>query len=189
MEGGEEIWGGHGRHPIDPSSPDGASSGANADERTRTSTWLPRHGPEPCASTNSATSACREASEDIAPCSPVSGRSCAGLSRRWMPAFASPESLPALLLASVPQSEPPSSRGLGRRPLTAVTRVRIPLAVSIVRRRPCDVFRCAWVRVEPGRASTRSVGLTAWPSAFPRRLRRCRPATLGWTPFEPAEEK
>ena len=29
----------------------------NADERTRTSTWLPRHGPEPCASTNSATSA------------------------------------------------------------------------------------------------------------------------------------
>jgi transposase len=31
---------------------------ANADERTRTSTWLPRHGPEPCASTNSATSAC-----------------------------------------------------------------------------------------------------------------------------------
>src|SRR5271170_1866946 len=32
----------------------------NADERTRTSTWFPRHGPEPCASTNSATSACRE---------------------------------------------------------------------------------------------------------------------------------
>jgi hypothetical protein len=31
----------------------------NADERTRTSTWFPRHGPEPCASTNSATSACR----------------------------------------------------------------------------------------------------------------------------------
>jgi hypothetical protein len=29
----------------------------NADERTRTSTGLPRHGPEPCASTNSATSA------------------------------------------------------------------------------------------------------------------------------------
>jgi hypothetical protein len=28
-----------------------------ADERTRTSTWSPRHGPEPCASTNSATSA------------------------------------------------------------------------------------------------------------------------------------
>jgi hypothetical protein len=34
------------------------------------------------------------------------------------------------LLASVgPQRAPPSSRGLGRRPLTAVTRVRIPLAV------------------------------------------------------------
>ena len=33
---------------------------ANADERTRTSTWFPRHGPEPCASTNSATSACVE---------------------------------------------------------------------------------------------------------------------------------
>ena len=31
---------------------------ADADERTRTSTWFPRHGPEPCASTNSATSAC-----------------------------------------------------------------------------------------------------------------------------------
>src|SRR6202030_4231704 len=30
----------------------------DADERTRTSTWSPRHGPEPCASTNSATSAC-----------------------------------------------------------------------------------------------------------------------------------
>ncbi len=29
----------------------------DADERTRTSTSLPRHGPEPCASTNSATSA------------------------------------------------------------------------------------------------------------------------------------
>jgi hypothetical protein len=29
----------------------------NADERTRTSTQLPGHGPEPCASTNSATSA------------------------------------------------------------------------------------------------------------------------------------
>jgi hypothetical protein len=35
----------------------------NADERTRTSTGLPRHGPEPCASTNSATSARRR--EDI----------------------------------------------------------------------------------------------------------------------------
>src|SRR5271170_8205430 len=32
----------------------------SADERTRTSTWFPRHGPEPCASTNSATAACRE---------------------------------------------------------------------------------------------------------------------------------
>ena len=30
----------------------------DADERTRTSTGSPRHGPEPCASTNSATSAC-----------------------------------------------------------------------------------------------------------------------------------
>jgi hypothetical protein len=30
---------------------------ADADERTRTSTQLPGHGPEPCASTNSATSA------------------------------------------------------------------------------------------------------------------------------------
>jgi transposase InsO family protein len=30
---------------------------SDADERTRTSTWFPRHGPEPCASTNSATSA------------------------------------------------------------------------------------------------------------------------------------
>src|SRR5580692_9020663 len=29
----------------------------NADERTRTSTRFPGHGPEPCASTNSATSA------------------------------------------------------------------------------------------------------------------------------------
>jgi hypothetical protein len=33
------------------------------------------------------------------------------------------------LLASVELCAPPSSRGLGRRPLTAVTRVRIPLAV------------------------------------------------------------
>ena len=31
-----------------------------AEERTRTSTELPPHGPEPCASTNSATSALSE---------------------------------------------------------------------------------------------------------------------------------
>src|SRR3954451_18472839 len=32
----------------------------NADERTRTSTGFPPHGPEPCASANSATSAWRD---------------------------------------------------------------------------------------------------------------------------------
>ena len=38
----------------------------DADERTRTSTELPPHGPEPCASTNSATSAGRADRDDIA---------------------------------------------------------------------------------------------------------------------------
>jgi hypothetical protein len=35
------------------------AASSHADERTRTSTELPPHGPEPCASTNSATSAGR----------------------------------------------------------------------------------------------------------------------------------
>ena len=49
------------------SNADESNADESADERTRTSTWFPRHGPEPCASTNSATSACRRASEDSAP--------------------------------------------------------------------------------------------------------------------------
>jgi hypothetical protein len=92
----------------------------NADERTRTSTWLPRHGPEPCASTNSATSAGSRAKishrSNLGPAPPCRRRTAGNLR----------------LLASNALCEPPSSRGLGRRPLTAVTRVRIPLAVLIL---------------------------------------------------------
>ena len=101
----------------------------DADERTRTSTWFPRHGPEPCASTNSATSACRRASEDSAPQRPdadeirefVCARARAqDLRRSRCERFAS--------LVPV-DFTPLSSRGLGRRPLMAETRVRIPVAV------------------------------------------------------------
>ena len=100
-----------------------------ADERTRTSTQLPGHGPEPCASTNSATSACWWACEDIAPRrdgllrdgtpEPLSGQPA----RRAGPR---PERFASL--ASV-NCAPLSSRGLGRRPLMAETGVRIPVAV------------------------------------------------------------
>src|ERR1700751_662098 len=95
----------------------------NADERTRTSTDLHPHGPEPCASTNSATSA--------------SGRERTYRTRRAAlgrlvstarPARAGgPEGAFASLGAR--QIAPLSSRGLGRRPLMAETRVRIPVAV------------------------------------------------------------
>ncbi len=49
------------------------------------------------------------------------------------------------LLASKVAYEPPSSRGLGRRPLTAVTRVRIPLAVLTgASCRPDPLARWPW---------------------------------------------
>jgi hypothetical protein len=55
----------------------------------------------------------------------------------------------ASLLASwLPQTgAPPSSRGLGRRPLTAVTRVRIPLAVSRKLALECGIRDCSCSRL------------------------------------------
>ena len=107
---------------IRPGCPDTSQS---ADERTRTSTDLHPHGPEPCASTNSATSACR-----------VSEHSAPALAGSAPPALAAlrarrrePKSARIALLASGGHCAPLSSRGLGRRPLMAETRVRIPVAV------------------------------------------------------------
>ena len=99
---------------------------ADADERTRTSTWLPRHGPEPCASTNSATSApwrqpTISHTRDLA-----SGQARSLRPRRSRAPV--PPYLEALLASRYP---PLSSRGLGRRPLMAETRVRIPVAVLV----------------------------------------------------------
>ena len=100
----------------------------NADERTRTSTWLPRHGPEPCASTNSATSARRwpakiaHGTTDEPWVGPVSSGQRPGAA--WADTCSG-------RFASLDPADcaPLSSRGLGRRPLMAETRVRIPVAV------------------------------------------------------------
>jgi hypothetical protein len=104
----------------------------NADERTRTSTGLPRHGPEPCASTNSATSACG--------CEDSADETCGRDMRRPGAGGSAPRSggrgsacattrVRALLASGPTDLAPLSSRGLGRRPLMAETRVRIPVAV------------------------------------------------------------
>ncbi len=56
-------------------SGDPLTTSQNADERTRTSTDLHPHGPEPCASTNSATSA-SGSGPNISHAAPRSGRLC-----------------------------------------------------------------------------------------------------------------
>jgi hypothetical protein len=144
-----------------------------ADERTRTSTQLPGHGPEPCASTNSATSAWwvtrryrtgvrRAALSDSCHLRPSgSGHAAAAsLSRDGPPPGV------ALIASAASSNAPPSSRGLGRRPLTAVTRVRIPLAVLSRKALRCGAFlwrsgrgqirQCAWLP-----------NWNEWPMRFP----------------------
>src|ERR1039458_9360194 len=101
----------------------------NADERTRTSTWLPRHGPEPCASTNSATSACRRASEDSAPLTDEPGGYASLFSGVRKAGLSSRTRCERFAILDPIDFAPLSSRGLGRRPLMAETRVRIPVAV------------------------------------------------------------
>ncbi len=74
------------------------------------------------------------------------------------------------LLASALESAPPSSRGLGRRPLTAVTRVRIPLAVLILTVvEPCGSTRGrlgASARRRSGRRGTELCSILPWTSAL-----------------------
>jgi hypothetical protein len=65
----------------------------------------------------------------------------------------------AALIASTGLFAPPSSRGLGRRPLTAVTRVRIPLAVSV---RP----RFYWAFCFPGASLCQHARPAAAPGAL-----------------------
>ena len=64
-----------------------------------------------------------------------------------------------------PEYEPPSSRGLGRRPLTAVTRVRIPLAV-LQKAAPAVAF------VGPG-AMRRVPGVTPFVPVSHGRSHKC----------------
>ena len=103
------------------------TSNNGADERTRTSTWFPRHGPEPCASTNSATSASgREAKISHGPRRPAApGSRCEGCLQRFRVGACSGRFASLVAVDRAPLS----SRGLGRRPLMAETRVRIPVAV------------------------------------------------------------
>jgi hypothetical protein len=117
---GSALWGRNERWPRRPGPSFELRSGG-ADERTRTSTSVSSRRPERRASTNSATSAGavnlsvrrrRPASTD------VRARMAAAPGRRSAP-----------LLPWQPVA-PLSSRGLGRRPLTAETGVRIPVAVS-----------------------------------------------------------
>jgi hypothetical protein len=117
-------------HLRTPKAPRWRGFRRDADERTRTSTELPPHGPEPCASTNSATSAGSDA----------------------------PRIAEGLLPSCRP--EPPSSRGLGRRPLTAETGVRIPVAVLRKRPEHGRFRRSGAVRDSPwdSRASVRPCG-------------------------------
>src|SRR4051812_45299421 len=88
----------------------------HAAERTRTSKGFPPHGPEPCASTRF-----RHSRED------------AEVSKSFAPRATVSPPLPPVRLAPTDHATldgaPLSSRGLGRRPLTAETRVRIPVAV------------------------------------------------------------
>jgi hypothetical protein len=100
----------------------------NADERTRTSTESPPHGPEPCASTNSATSA--RAGPNIAHLRETGGRtsSCPSSFYDEHPQSRAWEQVRFASLGPAGHA-PLSSRGLGRRPLMAETRVRIPVAV------------------------------------------------------------
>ena len=93
---------------------------ADAAERSRTSTGSRPHGPEPCASTSSATAARSRQFTAYEPPAPrrLPSPSCD-------PRLAPP---PAVSL-KCPASSPLSSRGLGRRILSPETGVRIPVAV------------------------------------------------------------
>ena len=102
---GEPVPRRHG--PVDGAAIGAGPAGLDAVERTRTSTGLPPRRPERRASANSATTA--------RPATIATPRRTPGRCQ-------SP------LLASSP-TPPLSSRGLGRRPLTAETGVRIPVAV------------------------------------------------------------
>ena len=110
----------------------------DADERTRTSTDLRPHGPEPCASTNSATSA-RQRRAKISHALTRSAAAVAGSSRALCAGQPRAFLVRGSLLASSRSSAPLSSRGLGRRPLMAETRVRIPVAVLSERPRKSGV--------------------------------------------------
>ena len=97
---------------------------SSADERTRTSTSLHSRRPERRASTNSATSAGAPAT--LATRARGCGRERPREARRrGRSSCLQPDPFATL----VADCAPLSSRGLGRRPLTAETGVRIPVAV------------------------------------------------------------
>ena len=159
---------------LDPSAPTSRSPQAehvsdvlrlhtDADERTRTSTWLPRHGPEPCASTNSATSAPWR-QPTISHTRDLASGQAGSLRPRRSRAPALPY-LEALVASRYP---PLSSRGLGRRPLMAETRVRIPVAVLT------DALRIAGFRRSKGDLCQYSCQCCEFPAR--NRGPRIRPA-------------
>ena len=99
----------------------------NADERTRTSTSVSSRRPERRASANSATSAGAPNLSDRL--SARSLRRPRSPSRRPLVGGRRGPRYAALPLLPWHGATPLSSRGLGRRPLTAETGVRIPVAV------------------------------------------------------------
>jgi hypothetical protein len=99
-----------------------------------------------------------EPREDIAPGLEPSGSAADAYRDRWHAVNKARTGRFASLGPEV--RRPPSSRGLGRRPLTAVTRVRIPLAVLTKTRAVVRVFALS----EPLRREARAAG-----------ARRCAP--------------
>ena len=99
---------------------DGPRTATDADERTRTSTSVSSRRPERRASTNSATSASASTLAFVAPAS----------ARRAFVRCPNATKDSTSFATVGARRAPLSSRGLGRRPLTAETGVRIPVAVS-----------------------------------------------------------
>ncbi len=80
--------------------------------------------------------------------------------------------------ARCPTTPPLSSRGLGRRPLTAETRVRIPVAVLRKPRQPVGVAHPKWPSGGQFRHNSPVIGLMSRPRSFVVRREHTKPRNV-----------